>query len=222
MALCNTTPDNVARNSAGDPTAGLSNNQVAAGGAHDDQNLRSAALVGGIVITELSLPSDISWPADLILDWQKSNWQEWSRRLNIMVDKRAFTDWLDGGIPCPDATTHARACQIWKINDHALRTFMLKRVSSTDYNIVCELPDSHTIYKALRHRHQRFELEAQVLLIREGLDIRFRPGVRLSDTLNAIDKLHTKITDLGPMDEEKNQRPPLDGLNSEQLGGKFP
>lgn len=203
MALCKIPPDNNGIISDGDSTAGLSNDQGATGGAHDDQSLCSAALLGGIVITELSLPSDMYWPADLILDWQKSNWQEWSRQLNIMVDKHAFTDWLDGSIPCPGAATHARASQIWKINDCALRTFMLERVSHTDHNIVCELPNSHTIYKALRHRHQRFELEAQVLLISEGLDIRFRPGVRLSDTLNVIDKLHTRITDLGPMDEAK-------------------
>lgn len=157
-----------------------------------------------IVIAELSLLSDPSWPADLILDWRKYNWQDWSCRLNIVVDKQAFTDWLDGGIPCPDATTHARACQNWKINDRALRTFILERVSIADYDIVCELPDSRTIYEALRHRHQRFELHAQALLIKEGLDIQYKPGVvPFADTSNAIRKLHTRITALGPIDEDK-------------------
>lgn len=133
-------------------TTGLSNPHP--GGVYDDKNLCSDAFLGGILITELSLPSDPSWPADLILDCgRKSNWREWSRRLNIMVERQGFTDWLDGGIPCPDATTHARACEIWKIKDRALRTFILKRVSAVDYSIAHELPDSHTIYKALRHRH---------------------------------------------------------------------
>ena len=204
MASGNSPPDNNPSNSASNSiAAGLSNYQWATGGDHDNQNLCNAALVGGIVIAELTLPSDLFWPADLVLDWRKYNWQEWSRRLNILVDKHAFTDWLDGGIPCPDATTHERACQIWKINDRALRTFILERVSIADYDIVCGLPDSRTIYEALRHRHQRFELHAQVLLIKEGLDIQFKPGVPFTDTLNAIEKLHTRITELGPIDEDK-------------------
>ncbi|KAH8999310.1 hypothetical protein EDB92DRAFT_2007049 [Lactarius akahatsu] len=183
----NSPPDNNSSNAASNSIAGLSNYQWATGGAHDNQNLCNAALVGGI-------------PADLILDWRKYNWQDWSCRLNIVVDKQAFTDWLDGGIP-PDATTHARACQIWKINDRALRTFILERVSIADYDIV---PDSRAIYEALRHRHQRFELHAQVLLIKEGLDIRFKPGVvPFADTSNAIRKLHARITALGPIDEDK-------------------
>ncbi|KAH9062142.1 hypothetical protein EDB87DRAFT_1609560 [Lactarius vividus] len=101
------------------------------------------------------------------------------------------------------ATTHARACQIWKINDRALRFFILERVSIADYDIVCELPDSRTIYEAFRHHHQRFELHAQVLLIK-GLNIRFKPGaVPLTDTSDAIQQLHTRITALGLIDEDK-------------------
>jgi hypothetical protein len=205
MALGNSPPENSASNSASDLTAGLSNIQGATGGAYGDQSLCGATLANGIVITERSMPSDISWPADLILDRQKNNWQKWSRRLNIEVDKHLFRAWLNGSIPCPDSTTHATAYQIWKNNDHALRTFILEHVSAMERVIVCELPDSQTIYKALRHRHQRIELHAQVLLIREALDIRFRPGVRLTDTFTEIEKLHTRFKELGSMDEEKTK-----------------
>ena len=222
MALGDSPPENSAGKSASDSAVGLSIDQGATGGAHDDQNLCGATLVNGTDITEWTMPSNISWPADLILDREKNNWQKWSRRLNIEVDKHAFTAWLNGSIPCPDATTHTRACQIWKTNDQTLRTFILKHVSTMERIIVCELPDSHTIYKALRHRHQRFELHAQILIIRELLDIRFRPEVRFTDTLTAIEKLHTRFKELGSMDEEKTKNHLLTVLVMNSLVENYP
>lgn len=127
-------------------------------------DIRSAIIPGDIVITERSLPPDSIWPADLTLDRLRSNWQEWSRRLNFATDRQGFTESLDGSIPCPDPT-HPRACQIWRFNDRALRAFIFERISDLDYDAVCDLTDSHSVYEKLRERHERLGPYAQALLI---------------------------------------------------------
>ena len=79
--------------------------------------------------------TDSNWPADLILDRSKGNWQEWDRRINTVVDQRCYTNYLDGSFPCPNPATHAKAAVIWGMNNRALRSFLLEHVSPADYEI---------------------------------------------------------------------------------------
>ena len=65
-----------------------------------------------ITISERFL-SDSSWPADLILDLGKSNWSEWSFRLENLTDNQGFSEWLDGSLPRPDPTSSPKAHHIW-------------------------------------------------------------------------------------------------------------
>ncbi len=95
-----------------------------------------SVFVNGILLTERTLMPDSTWPADLILDRSKSNWEDWSLRLSYVVDRQAFTEWLNGSIPCPDPAIHTRGAQIWNINDRALRAFILERVSRIDLDFV--------------------------------------------------------------------------------------
>ncbi len=193
-------------NGSNNPAPGDTGNQAASIWTADSQNcdFRSAITpAGDIVITERSLLPEPTWPADLTLDRRRSNWQEWSRRLSFATDRQGFTDWLDGSIPCPDPTTHPRACQIWRSNDRALRAFIFERISHLDYYVVRNLADSHSVYEKLRERHERLGPYVQVLLIKEALEMRHTPGASLSDTINAINCLHTKIVKIGDMDNDK-------------------
>lgn len=86
---------------------------------------------------------------------------------------------------------------------------------STD--IVHELPNSHTIYEAPRHRHQRFDLHLQVLLIRDGPNVQFKLGVPLSDIMNAIEQLHTWIMKVGNIENHLLTALLLTGLEEHLL-----
>jgi hypothetical protein len=73
----------------------------------------------GIRLTICTL-TGTAWPEDLILDLSKSNWIEWSRKLSLIILQQGFKPWLNGSLPCPDATTTMEANFIWTHNDGAL------------------------------------------------------------------------------------------------------
>ena len=72
---------------------------------------------------------DNAWPATLILDRLKSNWEDWSLHLTLIADEKGFTDWLHGFYPQPDANTDPKGNWVWLINDHSLKAFMLHHIS---------------------------------------------------------------------------------------------
>ena len=88
-----------------------------------------------VVINLQPFISDAAWPADLVLDRLKSNWEQWNRCLNLVVDQRHFSFYLDGTFSCPDEMAHPKAALNWKSNDRALRAFILEHVSNVDYGI---------------------------------------------------------------------------------------
>ena len=175
----------------GDPTGGSTGGTT--GNPNDDD-----------VIYERSFLPDPSWPADLLLDALKSNWEEWNRRLNFVVDQRNFSYYLDGTFLCPDATQHPKAACYWKSNDRALRSFILEHISENNYSMVNKHTTSHDVYEALRSNHQFQGLYAQVHVIKEALKTRFSPALTpYSHTLNSIDKLHERFIKMGKMDDDQ-------------------
>ena len=162
----------------------------------------SATGPGDITITERFI-SDSAWPADLKLDLGKSNWDDWSHRMRLLVDHLGFTDWLDGTLPCPDQTSYAKANRVWKSNDRSLRAFMLERISKNEFKLTQSVPTSHSVFEKLRSRHEHLSLHSQVLLLKKALDIRANPDTPLSTTIVEIDDLHTKIMNMGAIDGDR-------------------
>ena len=140
----------------------------------------------------------------MCLDVLKCNWEEWNRRLNLVVDQRNFSYYLDGTFPCPDAILKLRHARNWKSNDRALRAFILEHLSESDYASVHTHATSHAVYDTLRADHQFQGLHAQVHVIKEALDTRFNPAVvSLTHTYNIIEKLHERFITMGQMDNDK-------------------
>ena len=147
--------------------------------------------------------SDNAWPSSLILDRSKSNWEDWSLRLTLIVDERGFTDWLHGSYPLPNATTDPKGNRVWLVNGCSLKAFMLRHVSRADYKAVSHLQTSSSVFNALRKRHEDLGVHNQVMLLDKALKIRFRPGIPLSQTADEIDALHARIIASGPLDDDK-------------------
>ncbi|KAN0134593.1 hypothetical protein V8E53_007739 [Lactarius tabidus] len=163
----------------------------------------TATASGTPVIHAQTFNSDLNWPTDLILDKEKGNWEEWDRRLRIIVDQRGFRAYLNGTLPCPDASTYATAAYSWTVSDIALRAFILEHVSDHDYDIASAHPDSHGVYKTLRDSHQNQGSFAKTKVFREALDTRFIPNAPLSRTFDQITKLHAKYIKMGPLTEDE-------------------
>src|SRR6266702_2783311 len=158
-----------------------------------------------VVINLQPFISDLAWPANLILDRLKSNWEEWNRCLNLVVDQRHFSFYLDGTFTCPNETVHPKAALNWKSNDQALCTFILEHVSNVDFGIASQFNISHDVYDALWNTHKNLGLHAQVHIIKEALDLRFSltTPLNLSRTLDNIEHLHDRFTKMGKMDDDK-------------------
>ncbi|KAH9037138.1 hypothetical protein EDB84DRAFT_1560688 [Lactarius hengduanensis] len=133
---------------------------------------QAASGTADVVINEKQFASDPAWPADLILDRLKSNWDRWDRRLNLVVDQRNFSLYLDGSLPCPDPAIHPKAATNWKGNDRALRAFILEHVADVEYRAM-----------------KTWVPHAQVHLMKKALDAR----VSLAPPMGKMDDDKLKI-----------------------------
>ena len=154
---------------------------------------------GDITISERYM-ADPSWPADLRLDLAKSNWEEWSFQLKVQCDRLGFAKWLKGTLPQPDAALHPKAHDIWETNDCSLRGFIHGCISKADYNAVSHLSTSHLIFTELQKRHEKLGAHAQLLLLKKALDFRYGHDVPFCDGANEILAMHTRISNMGPVD----------------------
>ncbi|KAI9429979.1 hypothetical protein H4582DRAFT_2087783 [Lactarius indigo] len=69
-------------------TTGTTTGTSSSGNPSGDQT--RSVFVNGILLTERTLMPDSTWPADLILDRSKSNWEDWNLRLSYVVDRQAI------------------------------------------------------------------------------------------------------------------------------------
>lgn len=128
--------------------------------------------------------SDPSWPSDLILDLGKGNWFEWSHMLNLSVRQCELRPWLEGTLPCPDASVSPDTHYAWMQNDDAVSAFMFLRVSTADVTVfrveVCGT--AHDIFVRLRTLHENYGAHAQIRLLKKVFEIRLTYETPLRDT----------------------------------------
>jgi hypothetical protein len=125
-------------------------------------------------------------------------------RLTLIADEKGFTNWLHGFYPQPNATSDPKDHQVWLINDHSLKVFMLCHVSYVDNTAVSYLPTSSSIFDELHKRHKNLSVHTQVMLMQKALKLWFCPGIPLSQTADKMDALHRCIVvAIGPIDNNK-------------------
>lgn len=136
-----------------------------------------------------------TWPADLILDRTKYNWEEWNRRLSLFVAQQHFSNYLDGSFPCPDPAVHTEAARNWKLNDRSLRAFILLHISDDDVDIASQFMVAHDAHDALRKIHENLGIRGQVHVMKEALGVRFSllPPLNFTRTLEDISRLHGRF-----------------------------
>jgi hypothetical protein len=146
---------------------------------------------------------DTSWPADLTLDLEKSNWQEWRRRMNIRSMGSGFCSWLDGSLECPDQILYPDAHRVWKKNDHTFKQFILKHISADDYQQVYRLDRCYEVFEELRKRHELLGIYAQAALFKKAFDIRMRYDTPMSKTILEIKLIHERIIKMGTLTPDR-------------------
>jgi hypothetical protein len=155
----------------------------------------------GIRLTECTL-NTASWPADLVLDLGKSNWIEWSRKLSLLALQQGFAPWLDGSLPCPDATLSPGANFIWKHNDDALQGFIQDYVYAADVHLIELLPTAHLMFETLRAQHEPQVTFAQINLLLKALQIEFTYEKSIRDSVAEIRTYYRRIVAMGELKED--------------------
>jgi hypothetical protein len=155
----------------------------------------------GIRLTECTL-NKASWPADLVLDLGKSNWIEWSRKLSLLALQQGFAPWLDGSLPCPDATLSPGANFIWKRNDDALRGFIQEYVYPADVHLIELLPTAHLMFETLRAQHEPQVTFAQINLLLKALQIEFTYEKSIRDSVAELRTYYRRILAMGELKED--------------------
>jgi hypothetical protein len=153
-------------------------------------------------ISEWYLTSS-GWPEGLILKLYKSNWTEWNWCLKLLAARMGFIKWLNNLIPQPDTSLYPKAATIWDSNDNSLHTFILKHISIVNFKLVKKYHSLWDMFQALHHWHEKLGLYAQLLLLKEALEIHFNMDTSLSTTITWIWELHNCIYSMGPIDQGK-------------------
>ncbi len=148
------------------------------------------------------LVADPSWPSTLILDLGEGNWIEWSRHLTLLSARVAVSKYLNGTLTRPDPAIHPDASQIWDTNDGSLRAFMLERVASTEYDHASAFDTSHTVFEALRTRHEKLGPHAQINLLLKEFTISYEPSIPMTTTSKQLRDLHERMKKMGKIDED--------------------
>jgi hypothetical protein len=154
--------------------------------------------LSGIRLTVCTL-TGTAWPEDLILDLGKSNWSEWSRKLSLIILQQGFEPWLNGSLPCPDATAATEANFIWTCNDGALRGFIQDCVSPADEHLIQPLATAHLMFEALKAQHEQQGAFAQINLLLKGLQIEFTYEKSIRDTVSEMRTYYQRIAAMGQL-----------------------
>ena len=145
---------------------------------------------------------DVNWPDDLILDLGKANWLEWSHTLKLSVCQCGLRPWLDGSLPCPDASASPDTYYIWMHNDDALCAFMLRHVLPADFDHTHSCTSTSQLYECLRVLHENQGVYAQISLLIKALDICLSYETPLHDTLSELHSYYQCIIAMGKIKDD--------------------
>ena len=161
----------------------------------------SGTTSAGIRLTERTI-NETSWPPDLVLDLGKSNWMEWSRKLNNMALRQGFAPWLNGSLPCPDPDLTPDANYIWHHNDGGLRGFIQDHVSPADVHLIDALPTAHKMFEALQAHHEQQGAFAQINLLLKALQIQVSYDKSIRDSVADMRNFYRRITAMGKFTDD--------------------
>lgn len=122
---------------------------------------------------------------------------EWSRELSLLALQQGFEPWLNGSLPCPDATIAPEANYIWKHNDDALRGFIQGHVSPADAHLIDRLPTAHLMFETLRSHH-----EHQIDLLLKVLQIELTYEKSIHDSVAEMRSYYNRIVAVGELEED--------------------
>ena len=115
------------------------------------------------------------------------NWDEWSFQITLFAKHQGFSRYLDGTLSQLPKDTYAKAYCIWAFNDLFLKYFLYECISCQDYCPISLLPMSHAMYEKLYKTYKKQELHAQMVLIKQAMDLHAKCDTLLLKMANESD-----------------------------------
>ena len=81
-----------------------------------------------------------------------------------------------------------------------MRGFILQNISWAECKIIEHLQTSNEVWNALRTRHEKRGTWHQIMLVKQLLEMRFTMGTPLNETVEKIDDLITRASNMGDLD----------------------
>jgi len=113
--------------------------------------------------------NDPAWLANLWLNLDKVNWDEWSHRMHNVARRQGFCYWLDATFAPPDINTAARQHYTWQLNDDSLHGFILNTIARSECKVIEHLQTSNAVWNALCEHHEKRRVWHQILLVKQLL-----------------------------------------------------
>ena len=95
------------------------------------------------------------------------------------------------------------ASETWEGNDGSLHAFMLKQMTTGEYEFASAYNTSHDVFEALHIQHEKLGLHAQIHLLLQEFTIFYEPTIPMTTTLKELHALHEQMKKMGKIDEDK-------------------
>ncbi|KAI0354236.1 hypothetical protein OH77DRAFT_1521868 [Trametes cingulata] len=148
------------------------------------------------------------FPAAQLLDSDRNNWTEWKDVVSLNLQlSGGLHRYLSSAYPCPDASVFPDAAANWVENDDLVRAYIRKQSTAaerkrqgTTYATAAHL------WRALEAYHVRQGPHAQVLVLRELLELRFDTSSPLLPQAERAAELAEKVVAMGALDADPSPR----------------
>ncbi|CDO76493.1 hypothetical protein BN946_scf184622.g1 [Trametes cinnabarina] len=144
------------------------------------------------------------FPADTLLDLTSGNYRTWQRRIqDVLIVVGDLARYLESSYSCPSRSTHLLDARVWTQNDQHVQGFLRLQCSDDELEIVRTSPvplsSAAALWEFLRVRHLNRGPHAQVLLLRDLLQLRFVPSNPLVPQTHHAINICRQIITMGPL-----------------------
>ena len=89
------------------------------------------------------------------------------------------------------------------MNNTAIHAFMLKHMSSDEFEYASPFNTSHTVFEALQTHHKKLGPHAQINLLLKEFSIFYEPSIPMTTTSKQLRDLHEHMKKMGKINKDK-------------------
>ncbi|KAG2059346.1 hypothetical protein BDR06DRAFT_967884 [Suillus hirtellus] len=137
-----------------------------------------------------------------VLDRSKNNWNMWSDKLQNYLLLKHGGGYILGIIPRPDSSVDPTGASIWGLNNLCIIAALCTCSSTKEQDFLHMYTNAHLAWSALKSCHEKVGPIVQIILIQQGLAVKYKHAERVSTTSMHLSDLVGRIYVIGLPKEE--------------------